>query len=248
MAIVWEKTVGATRYEVRSAGNTRRLYTNGVFHSQYNPTQPVTGSIWDLLLLPAFFYAPGQIRRVLVLGVGGGAVIRQLQHFIAPGHIVGVELNPVHLEVADKYFGLGGDEVELHEADAVAWINDYHGAPFDMIIDDIFGEKNGEPFKAVRPDSQWFTALLRHLAADGVLVSNFVSTNELRRCGYFADSRVRRCFGSAFQLTMPLLENGVGAFLRRDADSAELRERLVAHPQLNPNRKSSRLRYNLRKI
>ena len=52
MALLWERRVEGTLYQVRSAGRTRRLYTNGVFHSQYNPVRPVTGSVWDLLLLP----------------------------------------------------------------------------------------------------------------------------------------------------------------------------------------------------
>ena len=79
MALLWSEQDGDSRYEVRSAGNTRRLYTNGVFHSQYNPNNPVTGSVWDLLLLPAFFLPPGRPRRVLVLGVGGGENIRGQQ-------------------------------------------------------------------------------------------------------------------------------------------------------------------------
>jgi spermidine synthase len=78
VSLLWERRIGGTLYQVRNAGRTRRLYTNGVFHSQYNPARPVTGSVWDLLLLPAFFYAPGELRRVLVLGVGGGAVIQQM--------------------------------------------------------------------------------------------------------------------------------------------------------------------------
>ncbi|MEJ2060857.1 MAG: class I SAM-dependent methyltransferase, partial [Gammaproteobacteria bacterium] len=100
MAVLWEKRSGGRHYEVRGAGATRRLYTDGVFHSQFSPRRPLTGSIWDLLLLPAYFHDPSDIRRVLVLGVGGGTVIRQFQHFIAPECIEGVELNPVHLTVA----------------------------------------------------------------------------------------------------------------------------------------------------
>ncbi len=75
MAIVWSKKVAETRYEVRSAGSPLRLYTDGVFHSQYNPEQLLTGHVWDLLMLPAFFYPKNTIKRVLVLGVGGGAVV-----------------------------------------------------------------------------------------------------------------------------------------------------------------------------
>src|SRR5690606_1943682 len=87
MALIWSKRHGNVKYEVRSAGNTRRLYSNGVFHSSYNPSRAITGGVWDLLMMPAFLYPPGAIRRVLLLGVGGGTVIRQLQAFVRPREI-----------------------------------------------------------------------------------------------------------------------------------------------------------------
>lgn len=55
MAIVWSRQLSGVHYEVRSAGNSLRLYTDGVFHSQYNPCRLITGHVWDLLMLPAFF-------------------------------------------------------------------------------------------------------------------------------------------------------------------------------------------------
>ncbi|QKQ25565.1 hypothetical protein [Candidatus Reidiella endopervernicosa] len=58
MALLWYRKEGESRYEVRSAGATRRLYTNGVFHSQYNPNRPISGSVWGLLMLPALYYPP----------------------------------------------------------------------------------------------------------------------------------------------------------------------------------------------
>ncbi|WP_455217906.1 hypothetical protein, partial [Kaarinaea lacus] len=87
MAIVWHKKISGTCYEVRKAGNSIRLYTDGVFHSQYNPHRPVTGSVWDLLMLPAFFTNIDKISRVLVLGVGGGSVIQLLHRYVKPDEI-----------------------------------------------------------------------------------------------------------------------------------------------------------------
>ena len=110
MAILWQKQQAGVLYEVRIAGNSRRLYTDGVFHSQYNPNTPVTGSVWDLLMLPAFFYPPNTIKRILVLGVGGGTIIQLLKRFVNPETITGVELNPVHLYVAKRFFKLGSGE------------------------------------------------------------------------------------------------------------------------------------------
>lgn len=247
MAILWYKQDGDTRYEVRSAGNTRRLYTNGVFHSQYNPKKPVTGSVWDLLMLPAFF-RPRQVRRVLVLGVGGGAVIRQFNHFLQPVQIVGVELNPVHLEIAEEIFEVGAPNVTLHLADALWWVKQYRGEPFDFIIDDLFSDNEGDPQRAVVADSGWFRQLLKILAPEGALVTNFGSPGELRACAWFADERIRNQFPSAFQLTTPLYENAIGAFLRSQADSAVLRKELAAIPELDAARKSCRLNYRIRRL
>lgn len=249
MALLWHRMVAGTRYEVRSAGRARRLYTDGVFHSQYNPAQPVTGGVWDLLLLPAFFLPAGAVQRVLVLGVGGGAVIRQLQHFLQPNTIEGVELNPVHLTIARRFFGVHPAHASLYLADARRWMSEYAGPPFDYIIDDLYGERDGEPVRAVAATVRWAEALLRHLAPQGVLVTNFVSSCELRESAYCASARVRRRFTKAFRLSTPQNENAVGAFVRAPAASAAaLRRRLGEIPALDPARRSCRLRYCIQRL
>ncbi len=248
MAILWTAEIDGTRYEVRSAGATRRLYTAGVFHSQFNPNNPVTGSVWDLLLLPLFFYPEGRIRRVLVLGVGGGAVIRQLRHFTTTEQIVGVELNSVHLELAERFFGVSGSETALHQADAAAWVEHYRGPPFDLIVDDLFGESAGEPVRAIPADPTWFAALSRLLTPEGAIVMNFASETDLRRCGYFHDPATRERFVSAFLFTTPLYENAVAAFLGIASDGATLRSNMSTRRELDTRRKSCRLRYRLRKL
>ncbi len=247
MAILWKKEQAGALYEVRTAGNSRRLYTDGVFHSQYNPKTPLTRSVWDLLMLPAFFYSPGTVKRVLVLGVGGGAVIRLLQQFVAPQAITGVELNPVHLYVAKRFFKLGRD-VSLHQADAIEWMQKYKGPGFDMIIDDLYGEQDGEPVRAVDFSHKWMALLLKHLNTNGVLVANFVSNKEFKQCAYFSYTTIQKRILSAFRLSQPTQENIVAAFLKKNVEAKILRHNLAAIPGLNPNLKSSRLRYHLRTI
>lgn len=248
MALVWSCRRGGRCYEVRSAGRTRRLYTDGVFHSQFNPARPVTGSVWDLLMLPGFLLPAGALCRALVLGVGGGAVIRQLQHFFAPEHILGVELDPVHLQVARRHFGLSPQGAELHRADARDFLSAYAGAPFDLIIDDLFIGQDGEPRRAVAADAPWARLLLRHLAPGGALVVNFAHRRELAASAFLRDRRIGRCLRSAYALSTPVDENAVGAFLLCESDSRSLRRRLQAHPELDPRRRSSRLRYRIRRL
>lgn len=248
MAVVWDKKFGGRHYEVRTAGRTRRLYTDGVFHSQYNPASPLTGHVWDLLMLPAFFHPPGAIRRVLVLGVGGGAVIAQLRHFVRPEEIVGVELNPVHLYVARRFFGLTRHIARLEQSDAVQWVRAYRGPAFDMIIDDLFGEQHGQPVRAVEASAGWFDALLRLLTPAGLLAANFASPDRLRRSAYFSNRRVACRFRTAFQLTTPADENAVGVFLRQTSDSRALRNHLTLVPGLRPGQKTRGPRYRIRRV
>ena len=124
MALVWEKRVGHNHYQVRTHGATVRLYSNGVFHSQWNPRDPLKGSLWELLLLPAFFLPHGQVQRVLLLGVGGGALgVPRIAH--PPDVLTGLDLGLgdfrdaglVTLEIEDLH--ASGEDVTIRARTAV---------------------------------------------------------------------------------------------------------------------------------
>ena len=76
MAIIWSHRENGHLYQVRGAGASLRLYTDGVLHSQFNPRRVVTGSVWDLLWLPLFFRSSPAPDRVLLLGMGAGTAVR----------------------------------------------------------------------------------------------------------------------------------------------------------------------------
>lgn len=242
MALLWERASGGVHYQVRSAGRTLRLYTDGVLHTQYNPARLLTGSVWDLLLLPALLVPPARLRRVLVLGVGGGAVIRQLLELFPGVQVVGVELNAVHLAVARRWFGLRDARVELVHADAVAWLAGYAGEPFDLVIEDLFGERDGEPCRAVAADATWFASLLQPLAPHGVLAMNFAGAAEVRASAWGRAVRgdaqerqlrwLRRRLPAALSLATPTCENRVVTFLPQPATVAGLRAAVAAEPAL----------------
>ena len=245
MAILWQKLTNNTLYEVRSAGQTRRLYTDGVFHSQFNPERAIAGGIWDLLMLPVFFYPPNSIKRVLVLGVGGGAVIHQLQRYINPTKIIGVELNPVHIMLAKRFFGITNKLAHLIECDAVKWLNNYSGPPFDLIIEDLFGEQDGEPIRAVKANKAWLETLNSHLSPDGILVMNFTSRNDLKNCAAISYKKISSLFQSKFQLTTTHYDNAMGAFLKKPSSGQVLRKNISKIDEL---RKSKKLDFQIRKL
>ncbi len=248
MAVIWQKRISDKLYEVRSAGRTRRLYTNGVLHSQFNPGDVITGSVWDLLMLPAFFYPPQEIRSVLVLGVGGGAVFHQLNAFVHPAKMVGVELDGQHIRVAKRFFDLKYKNLTLYEADAYEWIESYSGPPFDMIIDDLFCDGDGDGHRVIPLDKHWFKLLNKHLSKSGVLVVNFESPKEMRESAYFKESSIKRLVCDAYHLETKYCENAVGVFLSKQVPIREFKRRISDAPDLAKSLRQDKLKFQVKRI
>ena len=227
MAVIWQQQTGACLYEVRVAGNSYRLYKDRVFHSQWNQLRPLSNGVWDLLFLPALFRDPQLTQRILVLGVGGGAVINTFAALLNPGAIVGVELDPVHIEVAEEHFLLPGIPVTIHQADAIDWVNSYRGERFDIVIEDLFEEKAGEPVRVAAAESAWFRKLRKLLRPGGTLVINFEDPGQMRQAG----AAYREVLGAKpdirYQFTQPSYGNSVCAFLDEPGSPAKLRARLA---------------------
>jgi spermidine synthase len=208
---------------VRRAGNSIRLYTDGVFHSQFNPNSPFSANLWTLQLLPACLRPVDGVRRVLVLGVGGGAVIRSCHELLEPQVVVGIDNCATHLAIARRFFGISSSRAELVHADARTWLEEYAGPPFDLIIDDLFGEDGGEPVRALEVDRSWLETLARHLANEGVLTINFVEPRQLRDAVKHVQENPLWGFQNVFRLTLPTYENAIGAFVRARASASGLR-------------------------
>ena len=102
MAVIWERREDGVLYQVRRQGARMRLFANGVQHSEFHPKRLVTGSVWDLLWLPALLGDPARLRRVLILGLGGGSLVPPLRALLAPERLVAVELDAHHLALPNQ--------------------------------------------------------------------------------------------------------------------------------------------------
>lgn len=228
MAIVWQQLIEGNAYEVRTAGASVRLYRNGVNHSQWNPNRPLAGSVWDLITLPTLYRRPGTIKDVLVLGFGAGAVGCQLAALIAPRRIVGIELDPIHLSIAQGFFECP-ESCELVAADAVEWVQASCGAEsFDVIIEDLYGEADGLPVRCVPMDGAWCESLGRMLRPGGILIFNMIEPHKVKHLPIFESQTLRRRFTESIMYRIEGYENRVIAFSDRPFDGAELTANLSA--------------------
>jgi len=234
MSVLHRVEAGGRTIEVRSAGRTRRLYVDGVFHSAWNSARPLTGAIWDHLALPTFLVAEQGARTALVLGVGGGAALRMLADLTTPDRLVGVELDATLLDIGREWFGLDETGADLVHADAARWVADHSRERFDLIVDDIFGEEDGEPLRpAGFDDAAWWRRLAAMLSPGGVLVVNHVFLDDLFDSDLCQDDVFFDLFPAAVYFRCDEYENAASALMTQPISTGTFRARLAAHPALS---------------
>lgn len=195
-----------------------------------------TRAVWDLLILPSLMAPPNSIKRVLILGLGGGAAVHSLNHFVQPDTIRAIELDKVHIQVAKKHFGIRKQDAELICADAIEWVQAQatlkKPEQYDLIIDDLYGEEEGEPLRAVEANADWCNTLQKLLRPQGMIVSNFISNKELRESAYLKSRTVRKAFKRAYRFANPLYDNRIAVFHRGEGQRKHLRKALSEHKEL----------------
>jgi spermidine synthase len=108
-------------------------------------------------------------RRLLVVGVGGGALPMFLRAVLPEARIDAVDLHPEVLDVARRYFGFREDSaLQAHVADARSFIA-APGPPYDAIFLDAYGARGIPPALTAR---EFLQATRARLAPGGVVVGN----------------------------------------------------------------------------
>ncbi len=119
---------------------------------------------------------PPEIKRVLVLGLGGGSLPVYLDRFLPDATIDTVELDPAVILVAKKYFGLREtNRVRFIESDARVFLN-RHPEPYDVIMVDAF---NGSYIPFHLMTKEFYQLLRGRLAPHGAVAFNILPSVKL---------------------------------------------------------------------
>ena len=151
--------------------DTRSLYLNMMTFPQTRwwKSEILTHEYYDDFLLGPVI---NEGRRVLFLGVAGGVALLQMTAVWSNISVVGVELDPLVIDVARRYFGLDREpRIKLVAADA-RWFVDHSLERFDVAAVDLF-YGGFTPFYCAT--AEFFGALSRRLSDRGVLIMNVPS-------------------------------------------------------------------------
>lgn len=138
-----EEVSAFSQIRIRRDGDVRALTfvrDNGreVVQSRVSLTAPHTLlSPYARTMFASYLYQPHP-RRVLIVGLGGGAMVRFLTHHEPQVQIDAVEIDPAVVRLADEYFAVrAGGNVRVHTADAVEFVESTEDR-YDLILMDAF--------------------------------------------------------------------------------------------------------------
>ena len=125
--------------------------------------------VYARLMLAGLALVP-EPRRILVVGLGGGALPVYLHRHFAGASIEVVEIDPAVVAVAREYFGYREDaRMQTHIGDARGFMRGAPSGYYDMVMLDAFGsERVPEHLTTL----EFLTDVRRVLAPEGVVASN----------------------------------------------------------------------------
>ena len=167
-----------------------------------HPERSLVG--YDEALVSALAFRPG-IRRVCMIGLGGGSVPRTLARIRPDIEIDSVEIDPVVRDVARKYFLYEETErLRTVIADGRVFLSS-PGPAYDLIVLDAFNS-TGVPFHLTT--REFFEIVRRRLTPDGIFAANFVGQLMGRdgRLFWATYKTIRRQFGQVWVSSRYLAE------------------------------------------
>lgn len=120
------------------------------------------------------------VKKVLVLGLGGGTVAKLIQEDFPDCMMTGIEIDPKVIELGRKYFGLGEiPNLKVVIGNAIDLINEpsflIHHSNFDLIIVDLY---LGQEFPQEAEGDEFLEGLKKIMAKDGLGIFNRLYFNK----------------------------------------------------------------------
>jgi spermidine synthase len=174
---VFETTSLYHHIRVFDQNGIRTLYFDDAPETSVSLRYPVTGHFEYI----EYFHMPWlwntNIGSVLMIGLGGGSVQRSFENYYRSVKIDTVEIDPVVVEVAHRYFGYKESERQkVHVEDGRLFLRRTK-AQYDLVILDAYVQgRYGSAIPQHLATKEFFELARSHLTTNGVLAYNVIGT------------------------------------------------------------------------
>lgn len=174
-SMLYEEESAYNYLKVQDSDDKLKLIVNeglGV-QSYYMKEGILTGEYYDYIALTPYLQEQPTKAHILVLGLAGGSITRQFDHYFPDYTLTGVEIDPAIVDVANTYFHLDEQDVDVHIDDARRFVQQSNDT-YDVIVVDAFANEMYIPWHMTT--QEFFQSLKAHLTDGGIVTFNIGST------------------------------------------------------------------------
>jgi len=159
-------------------------------HTTFKDNSVWSGSYQDVFALgPLLVNQP----RLLVLGMGAGGSIRMTRVADPNVQVDAVEIDPLVVQAAHRFFGLPqrANWLHVHIADARPWLEHNHST-YSLVHVDLYQGGPYIPFYLVT--EEFFRLVRAHMSSDGLLMMNVYDAGKKHEILYSTGATLERVF------------------------------------------------------
>lgn len=163
------------------------------FMSRRDPNKLVLGYTRTMMGFLLLQPAP---TRISMIGLGGGSLAKYCYHHLPGTKVVAIEIDPAVIALRDTFrIPPDDDRLEVICADGAEYVKGRDARPEVILVDGFLA--HGMP--AQLGSAEFYAACHARLADDGVLVANFLESDE--DIPFYLDE-VRSVFGESFSIAL----------------------------------------------
>jgi spermidine synthase len=173
--VLFERISAYHHIQVVDEDGTRTLSFNGSWETKMSLTNPLTGHFEYTEYFQMPWLWNRDIKRVLMAGLGGGSTQRAYQHYYPNVLVDTVEIDPVVVDVAKKYFTVTETpNLRIHTNDARVYLR-LTTNQYDVILMDAYSTtRYGSSLPVQLTTKEFFQIASDHLGTNGVLAYNVI--------------------------------------------------------------------------
>ncbi|MCC5844574.1 MAG: fused MFS/spermidine synthase [Verrucomicrobia bacterium] len=196
-----------TVHVIESADGAIDFDVIGATHATWHPRLLLTGHAWDAITA-ATLMGRTPPESLLLLGLGGGTVLRQLRFFLPDTRMTAVEIDPGMIRLARTHMAIDELDLEIIQDDAYAFLQ-RDTRRFDRVIDDLYRCGDTDVERPAPVTTAGIRALQEHLKPDGCLIMNFVLGGGHRKVHQAGRKAFSECFDHVRAIQPPLSHNEI---------------------------------------
>jgi spermidine synthase len=173
--VLFDRISAYHHLQVYDENGKRTLSFNGSWETTMSLSNPLAGHFEYTEYFQMPWLWNHDIQRVLMVGLGGGSTQRAYRHYYTNVMVSTVEIDPVVVEVAKKYFTVQETpKLRIYTNDGRVFLRQTTNL-YDVILMDAYSTtRYGSSLPRQLVTKEFFTLASQHLSTNGVLAYNVI--------------------------------------------------------------------------